>query len=1047
LVIFATYPFISILNKLKKMNYTISNLKTMKHIFTIILGCVAFPFFLQGQNISGIINKYAAITAVDTCAGQINVNSTTGFAVGDKVLLIQMSGAVIKQTNGSEFGDITSLRTVGKHEINQIDSISGNIVFLRFKLLNEYFTTDGVCQMVSFPKYQTATVTDTIKAKPWDGASGGIIAFEATNLILNAPIVASEVGFRGGAIKSYADCAGGLFGYTQYYYALNSPNNDNGGPKGEGIALSILGKECGRGAQANGGGGGNNHKSGGGGGGHITDGGNGGDNDRANILRCIGTNPGKAGKGIVNVANDQVFFGGGGGAGQNREGSDSKGSNGGGIILIKATSITGNNKKIIAKGGSSQLSTGDGAGGAGAGGTILIESKQITGVLTLESTGGTGGNAVGSTNYDFGPGGGGAGGRIMIDASTSPTTVLTGGNAGINTGTNSSQNGGRGNDGSLQKITNLIISTAKDTINRSFAITTQPKAISICEGDTAKLSIKSSGLNLKYQWQVNTGSGFNNLTEGSTYKGVATTNLAVIKANADLTPNTYRCVVSSGCGVPRAVNSNAISLVIKTLPISNFTYTNNNNTVKFVNESTNADTYAWFFGNGKTDITANPTHTFAQQDTYRVVLKATNACGTKEYSTVVNLNAPPKSNFEASSPNGCTATPILFNNLSSDNVKKYYWSFPKGRPATSEEKAPSVFYDSLGVYDVILVVENGFGRDTFKRTGYIKITGKPKANFTASADGLNVRFTNNSSNATTYLWQYGDDKTSQEANPTHIYPTGGTYIVKLIATNSCGSTTDTQRLALYSLPSATVSVNQTKGCSPLSVEFSGKNIVGVLGWSWSFPGGTPSVSTLPNPRVVYEQPGVYDVVLSITNASGTSSVKQDSFIRVLAAPKALFDFKVTQNVAEFLNRSINSDKFTWDFGDGTTSNERNPSPHTYYRNKNFIVSLLVQNTACASATQRQVPIFGLTPSNDIEQETAIKIYPNPTDGLLYLDFANVEKIDFQLVVTNIQGIALKNQQLTKETLQVVDMNDLPKGIYFLAFKNKAVNFVRKVIRY
>jgi PKD repeat protein len=1048
LVIFAPYQFISILNKLKKMNYTIYNLKTMKHIFTLLV-CITFPIFLQGQNISGIINKYAAITAVDTCAGQINVNSTTGFAVGDKVLLIQMSGATIKQTNGSEFGDITSLRTVGKHEINQIDSISGTTVFLRFKLLNEYFTTEGVCQMVSFPKYQTATVTDTIKAKPWDGASGGIIAFEATNLTLNAPIVASEVGFRGGAIKSYNQCDAFDI-YNSYYYALNSPNKDNGGPKGEGVALLISSKECGKGAQANGGGGGNNHKSGGGGGANLTSGGNGGDSDRGItgfFSRCPGTNPGKAGKGISNVPNDQIFFGGGGGAGQNKEGSDSKGGNGGGIILIKATSITGNNKKIVAKGGSSQLSTGDGAGGAGAGGTILIESKQIIGSLTLESMGGTGGNAVTGSSYDFGPGGGGAGGRIMIDASTSPSTVLTGGNAGIGTGSNSSQNGGRGNDGSLQKIANLTIPTAKDTINRSFAITTQPKNVSICEGDTAKLSVKSTGLNLKYQWQVNTGSGFVPLTETATYKGVATQNLAVVKANPNLNPNSYRCVVSSGCGVPRAINSNAISLIINTLPVPNFTYTTTNNTVKFTNGSTNADTYAWTFGNGKTDITANPTHTFAQQDTYRVVLKATNGCGTKEYSTVVNLNAPPKSNFEASSTNGCTTTPILFNNLSSDNVKKYYWSFPKGRPATSEEKGPSVFYDSSGVYDVILVVENSSGRDTFKRSGYIKITGKPKANFTALADGLNVRFTNNSSNATTYLWQYGDNKTSQEANPTYIYPTGGTYIVTMTATNSCGSTTDTQRLVLYSLPSATVSVNQTKGCSPLSVEFAGKNVVGVTGWSWSFPGGTPSVSTLPNPRVVYEQPGVYDVVLSVTNGAGTSSIKQDSFIRVVAAPKALFDVKVTQNVAEFTNRSINSDKFTWDFGDGTNSNERNPPPHTYYQNKNFIVSLLVQNTACASATERQVPIFGLTPTNDIEKETALKIYPNPTDGLLYLDFSNVEKIDYQLIVTNIQGQALKNQQLTKETLQVVDMNDLPKGIYFLAFKNKATHFVKKVVRY
>jgi PKD repeat protein len=1028
------------------MNYTVSIPKTMKHFSTILLFLFVFSFFSRGQNISGIINQYAAITAVDTCAGQINVNSTTGFAVGDKVLLIQMVGATIKQTNGAEFGDITNLRTVGKHEINQIDSIAGNTVFLRFKLLNEYFTTEGVCQMVSFPQFQTAIVTDTIKAKPWDGISGGIIAFEAINLTLNAPIYASEVGFRGGAIKSYPDCDGGLFGYTQYYYPFNASNNDNGGPKGEGVALPILNRECGRGAQANGGGGGNNHKSGGGGGAHLTAGGNGGDNDRANVFRCIGTNPGKAGKGLLNIANDQIFFGGGGGAGHNKENTNSRGGNGGGIILIKAGSIAGNSRKLIANGGSAQVSMGDGGGGAGAGGTILIESKLIAGSLTLETKGGVGGNSVTGPGYDFGPGGGGAGGRVMIDASVSATTILTGGIAGICTGTNSSQNGTKGGDGSLQKIINLKIPMAKDSINRALAITVQPKAILTCDGDTARLSVSAVGLSLKYQWQMNSGSGFVPLVENNLYKGVTTKNLVIAEATSDLNPNIYRCVVSNGCGVPRLANSNTITLIIKPLPLPIFTYTVENNTVKFTNGSTNADNYAWAFGNNKTDTARSPVHVYAQQDTYRVVLKATNVCGSKEYSALLNLNTPPKSNFEATSPNNCAPALVKFNNLSSDNVRKYFWSFPKGRPSTSEEKTPSVTYDSSGVYDVILVVENGFGRDTFKRSEYIKITAKPKVNFTASSNGLTVGFTNNSTNTTSYKWQFGDGQTSTSVNPTHTYLVGGTYIVKLTATNNCGSTTDTLNLILYSLPSAAISVNQTKGCSPFSVEFSGKNVVGVTSWSWSFPGGNPATSTLSNPRVVYEQPGDYDVVLSVTNSAGTSSIKQDSLIRVVASPKAAFDFKVTQNVAEFTNRSINADKFLWNFDDGTSSNERNPPPHTYNRNKNYSVSLLVQNSACASVTGRQVPIFSPTPTNDVNTEGGIIIFPNPTDGLLYVDFKNVEKIDFQMIVSNTQGQVIKSTKLSKEVLQMIDLNDLPKGVYFLAFKNLEKQPVLKLVK-
>jgi PKD repeat protein len=1022
----------------------------MKHFLTILLFLLSFPIYLHSQNISGIINKYAAITAVDTCAGQINVSSTTGFAVGDKVLLIQMSGAVIKQTNGSEFGDITDLRSVGKYEINQIDSLSGNTIFFKFYLLNNYFITEGVCQLVSFPSYQTATVTDTIKAKPWDGASGGIIAFEANSLVLNAPIMASEVGFRGGATKRYPDCDGGFATITNYFYDLNATTNNNGGPKGEGVAKMILNKECGRGAQANGGGGGNNHKSGGGGGAHLANGGQGGNNERADIFRCNGTNPGKAGKGLPIVGADQIFFGGGGGAGQNKETSDSKGGNGGGIVLIKASSITGNNKKIMANGGSAQLSTGDGGGGAGAGGTILIESKQITGTLTIETLGGKGGNSVSGSGYDFGPGGGGAGGRIMLDAVVLPTTVLTGGNAGVCTGTNASQNAAKGSDGNLQKTSNLKLIIAKDTVNRYFAIGTLPKAVLTCEGDTARLSVKAIGISVKYQWQVNTGTGFQPLTENSTYKGVTSPNLTIVNATTVLNPNLYRCAISSGCGTPKIVNTSDISLIIKPLPIPLFSYTVENNTVKFANGSTNADSYFWTFGNNKTDTARNPIHIYAQQDTYRVVLKATNVCSSKEYTALLNLNTPPKSNFEAASVNDCAPALIRFNNLSSDNVRKYFWSFPGGRPATSTDKAPSVSYDSSGLYKVILIVENGYGRDTFKRDDYIKINGKPKALFTMTQNGLSVSFINNSTNATSYKWQFGDNESIDQANPTHTYATGGTYLVRLTASNNCGSTVDTQRLVLFSLPSAAISASQTKGCLPLTVQFSGKNVVGVSAWSWAFPGGNPSVSTLPNPRVVYDTPGSYDVILTITNSAGTSSVKQDSLIKVSTAPKAIFDFKATLNVVEIFNRSTGADKFVWNFGDGTTSNEANPVPHTYYRNNNYIISLLAQNASCASATERQVPIFSLTPTNDLNTEPAlmggVKIFPNPTDGLLYLDFKNVEKIDFQMVISNIQGQVIRNQKLSKELLQTIDMNDLTKGVYFLTIKNEQKQWVRKVVK-
>ena len=65
----------------------------------------------------------------------------------------------------------------------------------------------------------------------------------------------------------------------------------------------------------------------------------------------------------------------------------------------------------------------------------------------------------------------------------------------------------------------------------------------------------------------------------------------------------------------------------------------------------------------------------------------------------------------------------------------------------------------------------------------------PDANFsfTASGDGRTIQFTNESTDALTYLWDFGDTQTSTDVNPTHTYPDYGAYTVTLTATGDGGT--------------------------------------------------------------------------------------------------------------------------------------------------------------------------------------------------------------------------------------------------------------------
>ena len=126
---------------------------------------------------------------------------------------------------------------------------------------------------------------------------------------------------------------------------------------------------------------------------------------------------------------------------------------------------------------------------------------------------------------------------------------------------------------------------------------------------------------------------------------------------------------------------------------------------------------------------------------------------------------------------------------------KWSWNFGDG--SVSTERTPVHRYTTPGSYTVSLVVENKFGSDKKSIPGYISAGIAPVANFAASPrDGtapLEVHFTDLSTGQpVVWSWDFGDGMKSSEANPTHIYSSGGSYQVILTVANSYGADTRIQ---------------------------------------------------------------------------------------------------------------------------------------------------------------------------------------------------------------------------------------------------------------
>lgn len=75
----------------------------------------------------------------------------------------------------------------------------------------------------------------------------------------------------------------------------------------------------------------------------------------------------------------------------------------------------------------------------------------------------------------------------------------------------------------------------------------------------------------------------------------------------------------------------------------------------------------------------------------------------------------------------------------------------------------------------------------------------PNARYSFAVDGLTVTFTDASQDADTYSWDFGDGNSSTDASPVHTYAADGTYTVILTTSNSDGSSTDSQDVAVMQL--------------------------------------------------------------------------------------------------------------------------------------------------------------------------------------------------------------------------------------------------------
>ena len=476
-------------------------------------------------------------------------------------------------------------------------------------------------------------------------------------------------------------------------------------------------------------------------------------------------------------------------------------------------------------------------------------------------------------------------------------------------------------------------------------------------------------------------------------------------------------------------------VTVSDVPSASFVGVNNMLTVTFTNNSMEADSFMWDFGDGNTSSDISPIHTYATEGDYTVTLTATNSCGDNVITSTVGANALPSANGSASITAVCEGDEVTFTDMSSDNVTGWLWAFEGATPAESTEQNPVVTYNLEGTFDVSLIVTATAGTDEILFTDLVTVSALPSSLFIAVNNMQEVTFTNNSIGATAYAWDFGDGNTSTDINPIHTYDVEGDYIVSLTTTNQCGEVVSTQTITANSLPTANGSASTNKGCGTTEIQFTDNSSNNVLGWLWTFEGGNPATSTEQNPIVIYTTPGIYDVSLIVSAEAGDSEVIYEDLIEIVGFATAEFDIVANDLEYSFTYTGLYGENFIWDFGDGNTSSEINPV-HVYENYGMYTVNLRASNECVEDNISKDIDIISSVLV--LSAITDLKIFPNPAIDRFYIEMELAESVDLEMQVMDIYGRLVQKQLLTNLGLKVnhtIDLTNEPSGTYLLRFVN------------
>lgn len=383
----------------------------------------------------------------------------------------------------------------------------------------------------------------------------------------------------------------------------------------------------------------------------------------------------------------------------------------------------------------------------------------------------------------------------------------------------------------------------------------------------------------------------------------------------------------------------------------------------------------WDFGDGTSVSAPNSSHSYNNHDTFDVKLLLVSDWGCKD-SVIkkVQVFPMPLARFSINDSSQC----LLGNHYEFVDRSTIAWGNLSRKWSTGEQHFGSndsfiVSYSYHDTFDVQLISFSDSGcYDTLVRKVFVH--PMPLAGFTVNnqaqcLEGNLFYFTDTTRIAHgsfSNYWTFGDATNSPLKNPSHVYSTYDTFIVRMIATSglNCRDTFD-QQVVVHPMPVAAFSINDSNQClNQNHFYFTNSSSIpyGQLQYWWYL--GDGNFSNLPNPDYRYITEDTNEVKLIVYSQHGcTDSIIKKAYI--FPSPKA--DFLINDSIQCFKGNSFvltnntyissGANNYFWNFGDGNSSVLTSPT-HSYATDDTFTVRMIaVSGLNCADTIHKKVYVF------------------------------------------------------------------------------------------